>query len=77
MYEVCTLLKDKSVEEINKLLELFEEKLETCKIDTLPKVKKLQIDRINITKISWMKFLEKLILKLQIYSMKCDNKKPG
>jgi len=77
MYEVCTLLKHKNVAEINTLLELFEEKLEICKIHTIPKPKKLSIDRISISKISWMQFLEKIILKLQIYALKCENKKPG
>lgn len=67
------------MEEINFLLELFEEKLEICKINCpkLNRKKKAWIENINVKKISWMQFLEMIILRLQIYHMKSENKKPG
>ena len=66
------------MERINQLLELFEEKLEICKIDPPKKAKNIyKIDRISVKKISWLGFLEHINLKLQVYFLKTLGKKPG
>ena len=77
MPRITESLKGETAEKINQCLHFFGEKLEICKIEAPLTQKRGKLDLIKVKKVSWGDFLEHVLLKLQIYYMRSEGRKPG